>query len=210
MELSTIPQLFPAFEKELQLEIQAQGEIRSYKTEEQLMRTGQYFRSTMLILNGLVKIYREDDDGNEFFMYYLQPGQACALSMVCAAEHKRSAIMAKAVKDTEIIAIPLQFMDEWMGKYKSWNHFVIGTYRSRFEELLNTIDHIAFRGMDERLEFYLKKHQETMKTNLITINHQEIANELNSSREVISRLLKKMEQFGKVKLLRNAIEIIQL
>jgi CRP/FNR family transcriptional regulator len=76
--------------------------------------------------------------------------------------------------------------------------------------LLSTIDHIAFRGMDERLEFYLKKHQETMKTNLITINHQEIANELNSSREVISRLLKKMEQFGKVKLLRNAIEIIQL
>ena len=210
MELSTIPQLFPAFEKELQLEIQAQGEIRSFKTEEQLMRTGQYFRSTMLILNGLVKIYREDDDGNEFFMYYLQPGQACALSMVCAAEHKRSAIMAKAVKDTEIIAIPLHFMEEWMGKYKSWNQFVIGTYRSRFEELLNTIDHIAFRGMDERLEFYLKKHQETMKTNLITINHQEIANELNSSREVISRLLKKMEQFGKVKLQRNAIEIIQL
>jgi CRP/FNR family transcriptional regulator, anaerobic regulatory protein len=210
MELSTIPLLFPAFEKELQLEIQEQGEVRSFKTEEQLMRTGQYFRSTMLILNGLVKIYREDDDGNEFFMYYLQPGQACALSMVCAAEHKRSAIMAKAVKDTEIMAIPLHFMEEWMGKYKSWNHFVIGTYRSRFEELLSTIDHIAFRGMDERLEFYLKKHQETMKTNLLTINHQEIANELNSSREVISRLLKKMEQFGKVKLLRNAIEIIQL
>jgi CRP/FNR family transcriptional regulator len=210
MELSTIPLLFPAFEKELLQEIQAQGEIRFYKTDEQLMRTGQYFRSTMIILNGLVKIYREDEDGNEFFMYYLQPGQACALSMVCAAEHKKSAIMAKAVKDTEIIAIPLQYMEEWMGKYRSWNHFVIGTYRARFEELLSTIDHIAFRSMDERLEFYLKKHQETMRTNLIPLNHQEIANELNSSREVISRLLKKMEQFGKLKLHRNAIEIIQL
>ncbi|OQP50612.1 Crp/Fnr family transcriptional regulator [Niastella yeongjuensis] len=210
MELSTIPLAFPAFEKELQLEIQEQGEIRFFKTDEQLMRTGQYFRSTMLILNGLVKIYREDDDGNEFFMYYLQPGQACALSMVCAAEHKKSAIMAKAAKDTEIIAIPLEYMEEWMGKYKSWSQFVITTYRSRFEELLSTIDHIAFRGMDERLEFYLKKHQETLGTNLIPLNHQEIANELNSSREVISRLLKKMEQFGKVKLNRNAIEIIQL
>jgi CRP/FNR family transcriptional regulator len=210
MELSTIPQVFPAFEKELLHEIQQQGEIRGYKPEEQLMRTGQYFRSTMLVLTGLIKIYREDEEGNEFFMYYLQPGQACALSMVCAAEHKRSAIMAKAVKETEIIAIPLNFMEEWMGKYKSWNHFVIGTYRSRFEELLTTIDHIAFRGMDERLEFYLKKHQETMGTHLITINHQEIANELNSSREVISRLLKKMEQIGKVKLFRNTIEIIQL
>jgi CRP/FNR family transcriptional regulator, anaerobic regulatory protein len=210
MELSTIPQMFPAFEKELQREIQEQGEIRSFKADEQLMRSGQYFRSTMLILNGLVKIYREDEDGNEFFMYYLQPGQACALSMVCAAEHKRSAIMAKAVKDTEIIAIPLQYMEEWMGKYRSWNHFVISTYRSRFEELLSTIDNIAFRSMDERLEFYLKKHQQTMGTNLITINHQEIARELNSSREVISRLLKKMEQFGKLKLNRNSIEIIQL
>jgi len=210
MELSTIPLAFPAFEKELQLEIQEQGEIRFFKTDEQLMRTGQYFRSTMLILNGLVKIYREDDDGNEFFMYYLQPGQACALSMVCAAEHKKSAIMAKAVKDTEIIAIPLEYMEEWMGKYKSWSQFVITTYRSRFEELLSTIDHIAFRGMDERLEFYLKKHQATLGTNIIPLNHQEIANELNSSREVISRLLKKMEQFGKVKLNRNAIEIIQL
>jgi len=210
MEPTTLPQLFPTFEKELQQEIQEQGEIRYFKAGEQLMRTGQYFRSTMLILDGLVKIYREDEEGNEFFMYYLKPGQACALSMVCAAEHKPSAIMAKAVKDTQVMAIPLQFMDEWIAKYKNWFHFVMGTYRLRFEELLNTIDHVAFRGMDERLEFYLKKHRETLQTNLIAINHQEIANELNSSREVISRLLKKMEQIGKVKLHRNAIEIIQL
>lgn len=210
MEPTTLPRLFPTFEKELQQEIQEQGEIRYFKAGEQMMRTGQYFRSTMLIFDGLVKIYREDDEGNEFFMYYLKPGQACALSMICAAEHKPSAIMAKAVKDTEVMAIPLQFMDEWIAKYKNWFHFVMGTYRLRFEELLNTIDHVAFRGMDERLEFYLKKHRETLQTNLIAINHQEIANELNSSREVISRLLKKMEQIGKVKLHRNAIEIIQL
>jgi len=210
MEPATLPRLFPSFEKELQDELQQQGEIRTFKAGEQLMRTGQYFRSTMLILDGLVKVYRKDEDGNEFFMYYLQPGQACALSMVCAAEHKPSAIMAKTVKDTEVIAVPLQLMDEWMTKYKSWYHFVLSTYRARFEELLNTIDHIAFRGMDERLEFHLKKHQETLNTNIITTNHQEIANELNSSREVISRLLKKMEQLGKVKLHRNAIEIIKL
>lgn len=209
MEPTTLPQLFPTFETELQHEIQEQGEIRYFKAGEQLMRTGQYFRSTMLILDGLVKIYREDDEGNEFFMYYLKPGEACALSMVCASEHKPSAVMAKTIKDTEVMTIPLQLMDEWMAKYKSWSHFVMSTYRLRFEELLNTIDHVAFRGMDERLEFYLKKHRDTLQTNLIAINHQEIANELNSSREVISRLLKKMEQIGKVKLHRNAIEIIQ-
>jgi CRP/FNR family transcriptional regulator len=174
------------------------------------MKTGQYFRSTMLLVEGLVKVYREDDQGNEFFMYYLQPGQACALSMVCATKSETSQIMAKAVKDTTMIAIPLKYMDEWMSQYKSWYHFVLETYRSRFEELLVTLDNVAFQAMDERLLFYLKKNQETLKTSVLEISHQEIASELNSSREVISRLLKKMEQMGKVRLNRNSIEIVGL
>lgn len=203
-------EVFPSFEKSLQKELTEKSEIRTFKAGEQLMRTGQYFRSTMLIIEGLVKVYREDEQGSEFFMYYLQPGQACALSMVCATKSETSQIMAKAVKDTTVIAIPLQYMDEWMTQYKTWYHFVLETYRSRFEELLVTIDHIAFRAMDERLLFYLKRHRETLKTNIITVSHQEIADELNSSREVISRLLKKMEQLGKVKLQRNAIELISL
>jgi CRP/FNR family transcriptional regulator len=155
-------------------------------------------------------VYRQDDDGNEFFMYYLQPGQACALSMVCATRQQTSEVMAKAVKDTEVLAIPLSYMDIWMTQYKSWYHFVLETYRSRFEELLVTLDHVAFRAMDERLEFYLRQHQQSLQQNTIEINHQQIADELNSSREVISRLLKKMEQLGKIKLHRNAIEIVQL
>ncbi|MCF1715608.1 Crp/Fnr family transcriptional regulator [Flavihumibacter sp. RY-1] len=210
MSVTEIREHFPTFEKELIDDIEAKSEIRSFTAGEQLMRTGQYFKSTMLIVEGLVKVYREDDQGNEFFMYYLQPGQACALSMVCAVKQETSQIMAKAVKDTEVISIPLAYMDEWMGKYKSWYHFVLETYRARFEELLVTIDHIAFRAMDERLEFYLKKHVQTLGSKIIPISHQEIADELNSSREVISRLLKKMEQLGKVKLQRNSIEVIHL
>lgn len=174
------------------------------------MRTGQYFKSSMLILDGLVKVYREDDEGNEFFMYYLKPGQACALSLVCATKQEKSQIMAKAVKETDVLSIPLKFMDHWMTKYKSWYHFVLETYRSRFEELLLTLDHIAFRAMDERLEFYLKNHRDSLGTSTIVINHQQIADELNSSREVISRLLKKMEQLGKLRLGRNEIEITGL
>jgi CRP/FNR family transcriptional regulator len=143
-------------------------------------------------------------------MYYLQPGEACALSMVCATKSETSQVMAKAVKETEVLSIPLQYMDDWMSRYKSWYHFVLENYRTRFEELLVTIDHVAFRAMDERLEFYLKKHRDTLKSNTIEINHQQIADELNSSREVISRLLKKMEQLGKLKLHRNAIELISL
>ena len=210
MEQELIDRLFPEFELSLKEEIKAKSELKFFTSGESLMRTGQYFRSALLIVEGLVKVYREDDQGNEFFMYYLQPGQACALSMVCATKSETSQIMAKAVKDTQVIAIPLQYMDSWMAHYKTWYHFVLETYRSRFEELLVTIDHIAFRAMDERLLFYLKKHQDSLQSNVIPISHQEIAQELNSSREVISRLLKKMEQMGKVRLHRNAIEVIDL
>ena len=201
---------FPSFEKELKEEILQFSEVRQYKQGEPLMKTGQYFRVTMLIVEGLVKVYREDEDGNEFFMYYLQPGQACALSMVCASRQESSQIMAKAIRDTEVIAVPLKYMDEWMTKYKTWYQFVLETYRSRFEELLITLDHVAFRAMDERLEFYLKQHRQILQKDMIEINHQQIADELNSSREVISRLLKKMEQLGKIKLHRSAIEILHL
>lgn len=120
--------------------------------------------------HGLVKIFREDAEGNEFFMYYLQPGQACALSMICATKQETSQIMARAITDTESISIPLEYMDKWMTQYKSWYHFVLESYRARFEELLATVDHIAFRNMDERLLFYLKTQIETFKSNRLYLS----------------------------------------
>ncbi|MFZ9719030.1 MAG: Crp/Fnr family transcriptional regulator [Chitinophagaceae bacterium] len=198
---------YPLFEAPLLSEIESKAEFRMFEPNEVLMRKGQYIRSTMLILTGLVKVYREDDEGNEFLMYYLKPGEACALSLVCAARHEASPIMAKTVTTTEVLMVPVEVMSEWMGKYKSWYQFVIETYRNRFDELLATIDSIAFRSLDERLEFYLHRAKQVEGVNTIEVSHQEIAQELNTSREVISRLLKKMEQRGKVKLSRNAIEI---
>ncbi len=201
---------YPLFEDNLVTEIEEQGEFKTFPANEVLMRKGQYIRSTMLVLNGLIKIYREDDDGNEFLMYYLKPGEACALSLVCAAKHEASPIMAKTVTETEVMMVPVDTMSEWMSKFKSWYQFVIETYRTRFDELLTTLDNVAFRSMDERLEFYLKRAKEAQQTNLLNISHQEIANELNTSREVISRLLKKMEQKDMVKLNRNIIELKNL
>lgn len=198
---------YQLFEAPLLSEIESKAEFRMFEPNEVLMRKGQYIRSTMLILTGLVKVYREDDEGNEFLMYYLKPGEACALSLVCAARHEASPIMAKTVTTTEVLMVPVEVMSEWMGKYKSWYQFVIETYRNRFDELLATIDSIAFRSLDERLEFYLHRAKQVEGVNTIEVSHQEIAQELNTSREVISRLLKKMEQRGKVKLSRNAIEI---
>lgn len=200
---------FPSFNQLLLDDIEKNAAIKEFKAGEVLIRSGQYIKNTILVLKGKIKIYREDDEGNEFFMYYLQPGQACAISMICATKTETSAVMAKVVEDAEVVQLPLPLMEKWMAQHRSWYEFVIDTYRKRFEEVLEVIDNIAFKAMDERLAFYLKKHKEVTQSKDIKLSHQEIANELNTSREVISRLLKKMEQQGLVNLHRNHIELIK-
>jgi CRP/FNR family transcriptional regulator len=198
---------FPLFDKELADFLAEIGEVRTFEEGEIMMKTGQFFKASMLIVRGKVKLYREGEDGNEFFMYFLESGSACALSMICATRNQASGIMAVAVEETEVIMIPIQYMDKLMTNYKSWYYFVLETYRSRFEELLIVIDNIAFKNMDERLEWYLKQQASKLGGQL-HLTHQQIANDLNSSREVISRLLKKMEKNQRLHLHRNHIEWI--
>jgi CRP/FNR family transcriptional regulator, anaerobic regulatory protein len=205
--LQLLQESYPGFDRELTDVIASAAAVKSYKQGEQIIRPGQYFQSSMLIAKGRVKLYREGDDGNEFFMYFLEPGNACALSMICATKHEKSQMLAEAIEDTEVIAIPLELMDKLMKNYRSWYYFVLETYRNRFEELLQVIDHIAFKSMDERLEYYLANQAEKLNTRQLNLTHQQIANDLNSSREVISRLLKSMEKSGKLTLLRNVIEL---
>ncbi|MEJ6980051.1 Crp/Fnr family transcriptional regulator [Pedobacter sp. P351] len=201
-----INQFFPQFEPSLKEKLIANCSIKSFEAGEILMTPGQYFRSTMLIVEGRVKLYRQGEDGGEFFMYYIEPGGACALSMICAAKQETSEVMAKAVENTVALLIPIQLMDELMKEYKTWYYFVLETYRRRYEELLLMVDNIVFKSMDQRLEFYLKQQYEKLHTRELNITHQEIANDLSTSREVISRLLKKMEQRGDLLLHRNYIE----
>lgn len=201
---------FPTLEKELLSEILKAAEVKSIKEGETIIRTGQNIRTAILVMEGLVKIYRENDEGDEYFMYYLDEGKACAISLVCALGTGTSSVMAKAVSDATILMVPAQYVDEWMGKYKSWAQFAVNSYRERFEELLQIIDHIAFRNMDERLVFYLKRHQEKLNTNIITTSFTEIAQELNSSREVISRLMRKLSERGVVRLHGSHVEILNL
>jgi CRP/FNR family transcriptional regulator len=202
--------LFPQFEPEL-IEILDKNAIeRVFHPGEVIVRSGQYIKSTVLVISGRIKIYRENDEGGEFLIYYLGPGEACAVSLICALQSQTSEITAKAIEETEVVMLPVQLMDELMIKFKSWSHFVIQTYRDRFDEMLTVIDNIAFRNMDERLEFYLKRAKTDAGRISLNLTHQQIADDLNSSREVISRLLKKMEQLGKIKLNRNSIEIIDL
>ncbi|WP_246228348.1 Crp/Fnr family transcriptional regulator [Paraflavitalea devenefica] len=201
-----LDQRFPQFEPALRQLLAEQCVVKSLPAGEKLMQTGQYFRSTMLIAEGRAKLYREGADGGEFFMYYLEPGQACALSMICATRQQTSEVMAVAEEDTVVLLMPIGLMDELMHDYKSWYYFVIESYRTRFEELLGVIDNVIFKGMDERLEFYLKNQYKKLQRRELPITHQAIANDLNTSREVVSRLLKKMEQQKRLVLYRNYIE----
>lgn len=201
-------ELFPKLEEELYNELMLHGEVKEVPAGATMLRIGQIIRSTMLVLDGVVKLYQEDDEGNEFFIYHIQPGQACAVSMVCTYTQEKSQVMAKALTDVTVLTIPLEYMDEWLSKYKSWHYFVIKTYRSRYDELLRTVNEIAFKNMDERLEFYLRSQVRQLGKQ-VKLTHQDIATDLNSSREVISRLMKKMEKNGWIKIYRNSFEWIK-
>ncbi len=200
---------FPNFSEELIEEIREYGQISKVKQGDFLMEIGQDIKSVSLLLEGSIKVHREDESGKELFLYYLYPGEACAVSLVCSSgRDKISTIRATAEDDSTLIVIPIKYMDQWMQTQPAWYEFVLSTYRSRVEELLRSIDEIAFHSMDERLLMYLDKNVEAHATRKLRTSHQDIAYELNTSREVVSRLLKKLEQRGKVKLARNQIEVL--
>jgi CRP/FNR family transcriptional regulator len=199
---------FPAFEPALREKLAGISTIQNLSAGDKLIQTGQNIRSVLLIAEGRVKLYREGDDGGEFFIYDLHPGDACALSMVCAGRQSTSEVKGVATEDAIIIKVPVAKMEELVSQFPGWYQFVLETYRQRFEELIQTIDDVAFKSMDQRLLSYLQHQSESYESGLLPLSHQQIATDLNSSREVISRLLKKLEQKGIVKLSRNYIEWI--
>jgi CRP/FNR family transcriptional regulator len=196
---------FPSFEPALREALAQVSTIHNVKAGDTLMQIGQNIRSVMLIAEGRVKLYREGEDDSEFFIYQLHPGNACALSMVCGGQQSNIEVKGVATQDSLIIKIPVSKMEELVSRFPSWYRFVIETYRQRFEELIQTLDDVAFKSMDQRLLSYLEHQAKSYDSGLIPLSHQQIAKDLNSSREVISRLLKKLEQNGVVKLSRNYI-----
>lgn len=194
------------YEPNLVQAIQQKGHLLRIHAGESLIQIGQYIKYMPLILSGSLKIMREDDDGKELLIYHVDPGETCAMSITCCMGDTKSNVRAEAEEDTTLIAIPIHLLDQWSSEYVSWKHFIMRTYQKRFEDLLKTIDSIAFQKLDDRLLQLLKEKSLKSPEQVITATHQEIANELHSSREVISRLLKKLENEGTVKLGRNKIQ----
>ncbi|WP_299895683.1 Crp/Fnr family transcriptional regulator [uncultured Aquimarina sp.] len=196
------------FEKELLEEINKVAIAKEVHEGAELIRSGSYIKSMPLILQGAIKILREDQDGDELLLYFLEKGDTCAMTLSCCIGHHKSEIKAIAEMDSKLVMIPVEKMEEWTTKYKSWRNFVFESYHKRLMEAIETIDSIAFLKMDERLLKYLKDKTKISNDPLISTTHQQIAYDLHSSRVVISRLLKKMEKEGIIKLNRNSIEIL--
>lgn len=198
------------FEDALLAEINQVGTFKEVSAGQKLMDIGEYIRSMPLLVSGAIKILREDEDGDELLLYFLERGETCAMTLTCCMGHTKSEIRAIAETDTKLVMIPIQKMEEWTSKYKSWRNFVFQSYHDRLEEMLKTVDSIAFLKMDERLLKYLQEKVHIVGDSTLKITHQEIAYELHTSRVVISRLLKKLEKLGKIMLHRNSIEVISV
>ncbi|MFC4221448.1 Crp/Fnr family transcriptional regulator [Flagellimonas marina] len=198
------------FEKPLIEEIIGVGKWVEIPAGEIIMDIGNYIRSIPLLISGAIKVLREDDEGDELLLYYLEQGETCSVTMACCMGHTKSQIRAIAETDAVMVMVPVQKMEEWMGKYRGWRNYVFESYHNRLNELLHTVDNIAFKNLDERLVEYLKRKIEVTNHKKIRNTHQEIAYDLHTSRVVVSRLLKKLEKMKKVALHRSYIQVLDL
>jgi len=196
------------FEDALIDEIASVAILEDFKEGATLIDFGNYIKKMPLLISGAIKILREDLDEGELLLYFLEKGDTCAMSMTCCLGHTKSQIKAVAETDGQMVLLPVNKMEEWLGKYKSWRNFVFNSYNDRLTEMFSAIDTLAFRNMNERLWKYLLDKSKINNSKEISNTHQEIAYDLNTSRVVISRLLKALEHEGKIRLNRASIQIV--
>lgn len=208
ISVAEFQQVFPdIYERSTAEVILEHAKLKKLRADDWMVDIGDPILYMPLLLKGQLRILREDEEGHELLLYYIRPGETCAMSLTCCSGNAVSNVRAVAEEDTELLLLPIQIIDEWTTKYPSFKSFILKTYQRRFEELLNTIDGIAFHNLDDRLSQLLKQKSEKEGRDLKT-THQELANQLNSSREVISRLLKQMERKGKIQMGRNKITLL--
>jgi CRP/FNR family transcriptional regulator len=189
-------------------EIQQVGVSKKATTGEIVIRPGSTSMYMPFVLEGLLSVVREDDNGNEILLYYLEGGETCAMSLACCIEGKQNDFKVTAEDDSLLWMVPMNYLDQWVQKYKSFRKFVFSSYQVRFDELLDTIDSITFLKLYERLYKYLLDKKQATKSYEIKMSHEQIAQHLNTSRVVVSRLLKQLENEDKIEIERNKISIL--
>ena len=198
------------FNQELLDNILEKSLDRQFKKDDIIIDINQELKFIPLLLEGNIKVLREDEEGHELLLYVLEAGDTCAMSLTCCMSDSKSKIRAIADADSQLLMIPIEFMFEWFNENKSWRNFILRSYQSRFNELLETIDTLAFMKMDKRLIKYLSDQVKIKSSKVISTTHQKIAEDLHTSRVVISRLLKQLEEANKIKISRNKIEVLSV
>lgn len=197
------------FEEKLLGEIIEVSTIKNFKEGDVLMEIGEYIKKIPLLLEGAIKIIREDQKEGELVLYFIEEGDTCAMTLTCCLGETKSQVRSIAERNGTVVMIPVSKMDEWLVKYKSWRNFVLNSYNNRMNEMLTAIDSLAFMNMEERLCNLLRNKAKIYNSRFINNTHQELADELNTSRVVISRILKTLENEGIIQLNRKYIELLR-
>lgn len=202
---TVIPEILKnRFEPELNTLLDSDSFVTELEKGDVLLDQGAFITHIPIVIEGRLKVSQLDEDGRELFLYYIDPLESCVMTYTCCDGEAKSKIRAVAETESEVMLIPKESLERLMN-FRSWRNFVMMAFRDRFAELIDALNGIAFTQLDERLLKYLKEKAGADK--IIQTTHQEIAEDLNSSREVISRLLKQLEAQGKVNLGRNRIEL---
>ena len=197
----------PALKKEL-ISISS---VNTFDTGTVILKQGSYVKVIPLMISGLAKVFKEEpENGNEVLLYYIKPGGSCVMSMTTLLHNTTSKVKAIVEQTAEVVLIPADKAIEIAKKYPRWNEFIYDLFNLKFEELLNVIEILTFSNKDIRLLEYLKKEAELKGTSTLQTTHQHIADDLGSSREVISRLLKKLEIEGRIKLAQGSITLLSV
>lgn len=196
------------FQSLLKDEVSTFGQLKKFTAGSVIQQEDSYIKAIPLVLNGSLKVMRTDSDGHEILLYYITPGESCIMSFLGGIHNETSKVRAIVEEDAEILFIPVEKASEWVKKFPEWSDFIFRLYHKRFEELLTAVNAIAFQKLDTRLLQLLKQKSELYQSKEIKVTHQQLADELGTAREAVSRVIKQMENEGLVQLSRNKITLL--
>jgi CRP/FNR family transcriptional regulator len=197
------------FEGSLCRELEAKSMVLEMNSGQTMLNVGSPITVVPIVLSGTLKVSRINEEGQEMLLYYVREGEGCAMTFACGMMGQSSLVKGSGEEEGSLLCVPVTVMDEWMANYHSWKKFVLSTILNEFMEVIRSVDEVSFKKMDERLVSYLKQKSKISGSSLVNLSHQQIGNELGTNRVVVSRLLKKLENEGKVLLYRNQIKLLR-
>ncbi|MBS1559202.1 MAG: Crp/Fnr family transcriptional regulator [Bacteroidetes bacterium] len=209
-ELPELRKIYSAmFELALLKEIEEKSMIFTASAGQGLIKMHQPITVVPLMLSGILKVSRENEEGQDLILYYLKAGESCAMTLSCGMMSQPSQVKGTAEEDLSMLCVPVPIMEEWMLKYPSWKKFVMGTIVTEYIGIIKSVEDVTFKKMDERLINFLKTKSKLSRSSLVNLSHQQIADELSTNRVVVSRLLKKMENEKRLLLFRNQVKLLK-